>query len=87
MLKEELEKQLGVKVSMTFYVTANGMYVQGPYRNNREFCEMLKQDKLLMQSLREYDMLRKQVNECYRQMTSIINSAMFFEQWKRRIYI
>ena len=80
MLKEELEKQLGVKVSMTFYVTANGMYVQGPYRNNREFCEMLKQDKLLMQSLREYDMLRKQVNECYRQMTSIINSAMFFEQ-------
>ena len=80
MLKEELEKQLGVKVSMTFYVTANGMYVQSPYRNNREFCEMLKQDKLLMQSLREYDMLRKQVNECYRQMTSIINSAMFFEQ-------
>lgn len=80
MLKEELEKQLGVKVSMTFYVTANGMYVQGPYRNNHEFCEMLKQDKLLMQSLREYELLRKQVNECYRQMTSVINSAMFFEQ-------
>lgn len=55
MLKEEMEKQLGVKVSMAFYVTANGMYVQGPYRNNREFCEMLKQDKLLMQSLREQD--------------------------------
>lgn len=53
MLKEELEKQLGVKVSMAFYVTANGMYEQGPYRNNREFCEKLKQDKLLMQSLRE----------------------------------
>lgn len=80
MLKEELEKQLGIKVSMTFYVTANGMYVQGPYRNNHEFCEMLKQDKLLMQSLREYELLRKQVNECYRQMTSVINSAMFFEQ-------
>lgn len=80
MLKEEMEKQLGVKVSMTFYVTANGMYVQGPYRNNREFCEMLKQNKLLMQSLREYEVLRKQVSECYRQMTSIINSAMFFEQ-------
>ena len=57
MLKEELEKQLGVRVSMTFYVTANGMYVQGPYRNNHEFCEMLKQDKLLMQSLREQDKL------------------------------
>lgn len=80
MLKEELEKQLGVIVSMTFYVTANGMYVQGPYRNNREFCEMLKQDKLLMQSLREYELLRKQVGECYRKMTSVINSAMFFEQ-------
>lgn len=57
MLKEEMEKQLGVRVSMTFYVTANGMYVQGPYRNNREFCEMLKQNKLLMQSLREQDRL------------------------------
>lgn len=57
MLKEELEKQLGVKVSMTFYVTANGMYVQGTYRNNHEFCEMLKQDKLLMQSLREQERL------------------------------
>lgn len=59
MLKEELEMQLGIKVSMTFYVTANGMYVQGPYRNNREFCEMLKQNKLLMQSLREQDRLIK----------------------------
>ena len=59
MLKEELETQLGVRVSMTFYVTANGMYVQGPYRSNREFCEMLKQDKLLMQSLREQDRLIK----------------------------
>lgn len=57
MLKEELEKQLGVKVTMTFYVTANGMYVQGPYRNNQEFCEMLKQNKLLMQALREEDRL------------------------------
>lgn len=61
MLKEELEKQLGVRVSMTFYVTANGMYVQGPYRNNREFCEMLKQNKLLMQSLREQDRLIRSV--------------------------
>lgn len=57
MLKEELEKQLGVRVSMAFYVTANGMYVQGPYRSNREFCEMLKQDKLLMHSLREQERL------------------------------
>lgn len=80
MLKEEMEKQLGVKVSMTFYVTANGMYVQGPYKNNHVFCEMLKQDKLLMQSLREQDMLRRQVNECYFKMTQIMNSAMFFEQ-------
>lgn len=80
MLKEELEKQLGVKVSMTFYITANGMYVQGPYRNNHEFCEMLKQDKLLMQSLREHELLRKQVGECYFKMTQIMNSGMFFEQ-------
>lgn len=80
MLKEELEKQLGVKVTMTFYVTANGMYVQGPYRNNHEFCEMLKQDKLLMQSLREQEMIRKQVNEVYFKMTQIMNLAMFFEQ-------
>ena len=63
MLKEELEMQLGVKVSMTFYVTANGMYVQGPYRNNREFCEMLKQDKLLMQSLRELDRMIRYVED------------------------
>ena len=80
MLKEEMEHKLGVKVSMTFYVTANGMYVQGPYKNNTEFCEMLKQDKLLMQSLREQEMLRRQVNECYFKMTQIMNSAMFFEQ-------
>ena len=57
MLKEEMEQKLGVKVSMTFYVTANGMYVQGPYKNNTEFCEMLKQNKLLMQSLREQERL------------------------------
>lgn len=57
MLKEEMEQKLGVKVSMTFYVTANGMYVQGPYRDNTEFCEMLKQDKLLLQSLREQERL------------------------------
>lgn len=80
MLKEELEKQLGVKVSMSFYVTANGMYVQGPYRNNHEFCEMLKQDKLLMQSLREYELLIKKVGECYGKMTSVMNLVMFFEQ-------
>lgn len=61
MLKEEMEKQLGVKVSMAFYVTANGMYVQGPYRNNREFCEMLKHDKLLMASLREAALIRSRV--------------------------
>ena len=63
MLKEEMEQKLGVKVSMTFYVTANGMYVEGPYRNNTEFCEMLKQDKLLMQSLREQDRLINFVQE------------------------
>lgn len=57
MLKEELEKQLGVRVSMTFYITANGMYENGPYRSNRDFCEMLKQDKLLMQTLREQERL------------------------------
>lgn len=79
MLKEELEKKLGVKVSMTFYVTANGMYVQGPYRDNTEFCEMLKQNKLLMQALREHDLLREQVGECYSKMAQIMNSAMFFE--------
>lgn len=79
MLKEELEKQLGVMVSMTFYVTANGMYVQGPYRNNHEFCEMLKQDKLLMQSLREQDRLMKfaesfknSVNNFYRQVWPLL---------------
>ena len=80
MLKEEMEQKLGVKVSMTFYVTANGMYVQGPYRDNTEFCEMLKQDKLLMQSLREQEQIRKQVNEVYFKMTQIMNLAMFFEQ-------
>lgn len=80
MLKEEMEQKLGVKVSMTFYVTANGMYVQGPYRNNHEFCEMLKQDKLLMQSLREQELIRKQINEVYFKMTQIMNLAMFFEQ-------
>ena len=63
MLKEEMEQKLGVKVSMTFYVTANGMYVQGPYKNNSEFCEMLKQDKLLMQSLREQERLIKFAQE------------------------
>lgn len=63
MLKEEMEQKLGVKVSMTFYVTANGMYVQGPYKNNSEFCEMLKQDKLLMQSLREQAKLIKFAQE------------------------
>lgn len=63
MLKEEMEMQLGVKVTMTFYVTANGMYVQGPYRNNHEFCEMLKQNKLLMQSLREQDRLIRFVKD------------------------
>lgn len=74
MLKEEMEKQLGVKVSMTFYVTANGMYVQGPYKNNMEFCEMLKQDKLLMQSLREQELIRKQVSECYFKIMHIIEN-------------
>lgn len=63
MLKEEMEMQLGVKVTMTFYVTANGMYVQGPYRNNHEFCEMLKQNKLLMQALREQDRLIRFVKD------------------------
>ena len=63
MLKEEMEQKLGVKVSMAFYVTANGMYVQGPYKNNTEFCEMLKQDKLLMQSLREQERLIKFAQE------------------------
>ena len=72
MLKEEMEQKLGVKVSMTFYVTANGMYVQGPYKNNTEFCEMLKQDRLLMQSLREQELIRKQVSECYFKMTHSI---------------
>lgn len=65
MLKEELEKQLGVKVSMAFYVTANGMYVQGPYRNNVEFCEMLKLNKLLMVSLRESARMRNLVREAH----------------------
>lgn len=68
MLKEEMEKQLGVRVSMAFYVTANGMYVQGPYRNNHEFCEMLKQDKLLMVSLRENARMRTQAQRCYEMM-------------------
>lgn len=63
MLKEEMEAQLGVKVTMTFYVTANGMYVQGPYRNNHEFCEMLKQNKLLMQALREEERLIRFVKD------------------------
>lgn len=63
MLKEELEKQLGVKVTNSFYVTANGMYVQGPYRNNVEFCEMLKHDKLLMLSLKESARMRALVQQ------------------------
>lgn len=80
MLKEELEKQLGVKVSMAFYVTANGMYVQGPYRNNVEFCEMLKQDKLLMVSLRESERMRSQVLEAYNTMHNVITSPFFLPQ-------
>ena len=64
MLKEEMEKQLGVKVTNAFYVTANGMYVQGPYRNNREFCELLKHDKLLMLSLRESARMKAKLQEC-----------------------
>lgn len=77
MLKEELEKQLGVKVSMAFYVTANGMYVQGPYRNNYEFCEMLKQDTLLMVSLRETERVRSQVLEAYNTMHDVVTSINF----------
>ena len=80
MLKEELEKQLGVKVSMAFYVTANGMYVQGPYRNNHEFCEMLKQDKLLMVSLRETERVRSQVLEAYNTMHDVVSSINFLPQ-------
>lgn len=77
MLKEEMEKQLGVEVSMPFYVTANGMYVQGPYRNNQEFCEMLKQDKLLMVALRESDRMRQQVREAYNTMHNVVTSVNF----------
>ena len=40
----------------------------------------MKQNKLLMQSLREHELLRKQVGECYSKMAQIMNSAMFFEQ-------
>lgn len=75
MLKEEMEKQLGVKVSMTFYVTANGMYVQGPYRNNHEFCEMLKQNKLLMQALREEDRLIRFVIDFKSEFENFMSSA------------
>lgn len=75
MLKEELEKQLGVKVSMTFYVTANGMYVQGPWRNNHEFCEMLKHDKLLMFSLRENDRLIKFVENFKTELNNFVSST------------
>lgn len=74
MLKEELEKQLEVKVSMAFYVTANGMYERGSYRNNHEFCEMLKQDKLLMVSLREMERVRSQVFETYNTMLEAYNT-------------
>ena len=77
MLKEELEKKLGVEVSMAFYVTANGLYVQGPYRNNQEFCEMLKQNKLLMVALRESDQMRKQVREAYTTMHNVVTSVNF----------
>lgn len=80
MLKEELEKQLGVKVSMAFYVTANGMYVQGPYRNNVEFCEMLKRNKLLMVSLRETARMRSQVLEAYNTMHDVVSSINFLPQ-------
>lgn len=76
MLKEELEKQLGVKVSNAFYVTANGMYVQGPYRNNHEFCEMLKQDKLLMVSLRESARLRNGIYDISRCTREAVTSAL-----------
>lgn len=80
MLKEELEKQLGVKVSMTFYVTANGMYVQGPYRNNTEFCEMLKQDKLLMQSLRESSNARRALENSKRALDNFLDNVEFLLQ-------
>lgn len=67
MLKEEMEKKLGVKVPMSFYLEANQIYVKGPYRNNCEFCELLKQDKLLMLALRENERLEsckiKKLNE------------------------
>lgn len=77
MLKEEMEKQLGVKVSMAFYVTANGMYVQGPYRNNREFCEMLKHDKLLMVSLREAALIRSRIYEVHNAMKVLEGTINF----------
>lgn len=80
MLKEELEKQLGVKVSKAFYVTANEMYVQGPYRNNVEFCEMLKHDKLLMVSLREIQRVRSQVLEACNTLHDVVSSVNFLPQ-------
>lgn len=77
MLKEELEKKLGVNVSMPFYVTANGVYENGPYRNNVEFCEMLKHDKLLMLSLKESERMRKYVREVYTTLQEVVTSISF----------
>ncbi len=77
MLKEELEKQLGVNVSMPFYVTANGLYVKGPFRNNSEFCELLKQDKLLMLALRESARMRSQVHNAHNAIHKAVNSIDF----------
>lgn len=76
MLKEEMEKQLGVKVSNVFYLIANGMYEQGPYRNNYEFCEMLKHDKLLMVSLRESARLINGIYDISRCTREVITSAL-----------
>lgn len=53
MLKEELEKNLGFKVSDTFYYLANTRYMEGNWRNNYEFCGELKQDELLIRALQE----------------------------------
>lgn len=63
MLKEELEKNLGFKVSDTLYNLANERYMSGNWRNNYEFCGELKQDSLFMRALQERDLTIRALGE------------------------
>ena len=74
MLKEELEKQLGFKVSDAIYDFANEMYLSGNWRNNNEFCGELKQNALLMRVLMERDWALNALGEIVTKVNKIIHT-------------